>query len=345
VSNLFGRRLVMLPAVVAFELLLVATAPLTLFAALMVSAVTRSSRPVRSVSLLVAYSCVELQTLGRLARGVDDWDELMRDVLDDGYRVMHRTLDVTVVLEEGSATTEQLHAADGVIVLARHCGPGDSLFIAWLLASYHHLSLRIVLKKTLRWEPTVDIAGAHLPLCFVGSGGGKARRGVQTMATSLSAGGALLIFPEGGNFTWERWRESLHRLRERGEHLLARRARGRTHTLPPRPGGAVAALAAAPRADVLLLAHSGFSPDGRNRAWWQLPVHHRLTMRTVLLPAESVPRDEQGALEFLDRAWSQVDTWVEAHADKETPPANRRGLFQGDQMITERTGRCSARCR
>jgi len=74
-------------------------------------------------------------------------------------------------------------------------------------------------------------------------------------------------------------------------------------------------------------------------------VHHRLTMRTVLLPAESVPRDEQGALEFLDRAWSQVDTWVEAHADKETPPANRRGLFQGDQMITERTGRCSARCR
>jgi len=306
----------MLPTVVMFELLLIATAPLTLLIALMLSAGTRSSRPVRSLALLVAYSCIELETLGRVMRGgVHDWDALMRRVLDDGYRAMHRTLDVTVVLEEGSATTAQLQAADGVIVLARHCGPGDSLFIAWLLASYHRLSVRIVLKKTLRWEPTIDVAGDHLPLCFVGSGGGKAKRGVESLATSLTTGQALLIFPEGGNFTWERWRESLHRLRERGEHLLARRATRRTHTLPPRPGGAVAALAAAPNADVLLLAHSGFSPDGRNRAWWQLPVHHRLTMRTVLLPAATVPRDEERAREFLDNAWSQVDTWVEGHAD------------------------------
>ena len=327
-SGMFGRRAVMLPVVVGFELLLIATAPITLLIAALVSVASRSSRPVRSVALLVAYACLELQTLGRVARGVADWDALMRSVLDDGYRAMHRTLDVTVVLEEGSATTEQLQAADGVIVLARHCGPGDSLFIAWLLASYHRLSLRIVLKQALRWEPTVDVAGDHLPLCFVASGGGKARRGVESLATSLSTGSALLIFPEGGNFTWERWRASLRRLRERGEHLLARRAGERTHTLPPRPGGAAAALAAAPKADVLLLAHSGFSPDGRNRAWWQLPVHHQLTIRTVLLPADSVPRDEERAREFLEQAWSQVDTWVEDHADlnnEQAPGANAGG--------------------
>src|SRR3954464_14584571 len=265
--GLSGRRALMVPLVVAFELLLIATSPLSMVVATLVGTVCRSSRPVRTVALLVAYAGIELRTLARIARGVDDWDALMRDVLDEGYRAMHRTLDVTVALEEGSATTQQLQAADGVIVLARHCGPGDSLFIAWLLASYHQLSVRIVLKKTLRWGPTVDVAGDHLPLCFVGSGGGKARRGVETLATSLSAGQALLIFPEGGNFSWERWREALHRLRERGEHLWARRARHRTHTLPPRPGGAVAALLAAPNADVLLLAHSGFSPDGRNRPW------------------------------------------------------------------------------
>jgi len=314
-SRLFGRRALMVPLVVAFELLLIATSPLTLLVASLVGAACRSSRPVRTVALLVAYAGIELRTLARVARGVDDWDALMRDVLDEGYRAMHRTLDVTVALEEGSATTQQLQAADGVIVLARHCGPGDSLFIAWLLATYHRLSVRIVLKKALRWEPTIDVAGDRLPLCFVGSGGGKARHGVETLATSLTAGQALLIFPEGGNFTWERWREALHRLRERGEHVLARRARRRTHTLPPRPGGAVAALLAAPKADVLLLAHSGFSPDGRNRPWWQLPVHHRLTIRTVLLPAASVPRDEQEARQFLDQAWSQVDTWVESYAD------------------------------
>jgi 1-acyl-sn-glycerol-3-phosphate acyltransferase len=228
---------------------------------------------------------------------------------------MHRILDVQVVLENGSATTEQLQAASGVIVLARHCGPGDSLFIAWLLASYHRLSLRIVLKSTLRWEPAVDLAGDHLPLCFVSRGGSRARRGVESLAGSLAPGAALLIFPEGGNFSWERWRDSVRRLTMRGEHRWALRARRRTHTLPPRPGGAVAALAAAPDADVLLLAHSGFASDGRDRDWWRLPVHHRLTIRTVLLPAGLVPREEAAAREFLDRAWSQVDTWVEGHAD------------------------------
>lgn len=314
-NRLPGRWVLMLPLVVTVELLLVATGPLTLGVAAVVGAARRSSRPVRTVALLISYACLELRTLAQVARGVEDWEALMRTVLDEGYRAMHQTLDVAVVLEEGSATTEQLQSADGLIVLARHCGPGDSLFIAWLLAVHHRLSMRIVLKKTLRWEPTVDIAGGRLPLCFVGAGGGKARRGVEALAGALGRGQALLIFPEGGNFTWERWRESLHRLRERGEHMLARRASVRTHTLPPRPGGAVAALAAAPDADVLLLIHSGFAADGRDRTWWKLPVHRRLTMRTVLVPAGSVPRDEASAREFLDQAWSQVDTWVESHAD------------------------------
>jgi 1-acyl-sn-glycerol-3-phosphate acyltransferase len=310
-----GRRLVTVPVVVAFELLLIATCPLTLAVGLAASALARSSRPVRSVALLVAYAVIELQALSRVVHGVDDWDAFVREVLDDGYRAMHRILDVQVVLEAGSATTEQLHAARGVIVLARHCGPGDSLFIAWLLATYHQLSLRIVLKNALRWEPAVDLAGDHLPLCFVGHGGGKARRGVHSLAASLECGDALLIFPEGGNFSWERWRDALRGLTARGEHFWAQAARRRTHTLPPRPGGALAALAAAPDADVLLLAHSGFAADGRDRRWWRLPVHRRLTVRTVLIRASSVPREQTAARAFLDRAWTQVDTWVEGHSD------------------------------
>src|SRR5207248_508869 len=126
---------------------------------------------------------------------------------------------------------------------------------------------------------------------------------------------ALLLFPEGGNFSWERWREALRRLRRRGEHSWALMAGRRTHTLPPRPGGALAALAAAPDADVLLLAHSGFAADGRDRIWWRLPIHHQLTIRTVLVPAAAVPREEAAARAFLEQAWTQVDTWVEGHAD------------------------------
>jgi len=309
-----GRRIVMVPVVVLVELLVIATAPLTLAIAAVVGALTRSSRPVRSVAVVVAYAVIELWTLQRLRDDSVDGDELARDVLDRGYRALERILDVQVVLEDGSASTDRLQQSRGLIVLSRHCGPGDSLFVAWLLAVHHRLALRVVLKSALRWEPVVD-AGAHvLPLCFVSSGGDGAREGVRTTASALRPGEALLLFPEGGNFSWQRWREAIAHLTRRGEHRWARRARRRTHTLPPRPGGAVAALAAAPQADVLLIAHSGLAKDGRDRPWWRLPVHQQLVVRTMLVPADEVPRDDEPAREFLDEAWSRVDTWVESHA-------------------------------
>ncbi len=313
--NRWARRLIMLPLVVLTEIAILLTAPLTLAAAGVASLALRSSRPVRSVLLVVAYAGIELSTLVTLRRGVEDWDELVRIVLDRGYRAMQRSLDVTVRLEDGSPTREQLAESKGVIVLARHCGPGDSLFIAWLLAVHYRLTLRIVLKQLLRLDPTVDLAGDHLPLCFVRPGGQRARRGITELAGGLGAGESLLLFPEGGNFTWSRWHAAIESLARRGELIRARRARMQTHTLPARPGGALAALGAAPDADVLLLAHSGLSDDGRDRPWWRVPIHQELVIRTVLIPAAAVPRDDAGARAFLDRAWSQVDTWVEGHAD------------------------------
>jgi hypothetical protein len=123
------------------------------------------------------------------------------------------------------------------------------------------------------------------------------------------------LFPEGNNFSWPRWRAALEHLEARGQLSTVRRALRRTHTLPPRVGGALAALSAAPQADVLLLAHSGFSRDGRDRPWWRVPMRRDLVVRTVLIPAAQVPREEARVREFLDQAWSQVDTWVEGHTD------------------------------
>lgn len=308
------RRSLMLTFVVCLEVVVVASAPLSLLVAAVLCLLTRSTRPARSVALLVGYSLVELSALLRIAGGVRDWDALAREIVSRGYDVFRRVLDVAVVVEDGSATDDELLSPHGVIVLARHCGPGDSLFIAWLLMVRHRLRLRIVLKQAMRWEPSVDLAGDHLPFCFVRRRS-RASADVGSLAAGLRKGEALLLFPEGGNFSWSRWREAIARLRSAGDHGEARRALRRTHTLPPRPGGASAALAAAPRADVLLLAHSGFGPDGRDRPLWRLPVHHELVIRTVLLPAAAVPRDPDGVLRFLDEAWSQVDTWVEGHAE------------------------------
>lgn len=310
-----ARRVVVLPIVVTLETMVIVASPLLFAAAAVVSVLSRSSRPVRTVALVIAYAGIELWTLAQLSRGVDDWDCLVARVLDGGYQAMRRILSVPLSIEADSPSPADIGRSNGLIVLARHCGPGDSVFVAWLLAVHYGLSLRIVLKNLLRLEPTIDVAARHLPFYFVGGRSGSAREGIAELASTLSRGDALLLFPEGENFSWPRWHAAIHHLRMQGEHARATRARRHTHTLPPHLGGALAALSAAPRADVLLIAHSGFSLDGRDRPWWRVPMRQQLTVRPVLISAGRVPRDESGARDFLDRAWSQVDTWVEGHSD------------------------------
>lgn len=310
------RRAVTIPLVIAFEVLIIVSSPVLLAVAAVASAATRSTRPIRSVLLVLAYAVIELRVLVRIAQARDgDWAVLPRDVLATAYRALRAILDVRVTLEDGSVTAGQLaETGRPLVVLARHCGPGDSLFIAWLLIVHYGLRLRIVLKSALRMEPTVDLAGPHLPLCFVGAGGRRARRRIKQLAASMSAGDAFLLFPEGGNFSWPRWRRAIAKLVSAGRYAAARRARRRTHTLPPHHGGAGAALLGAPAADVLLLTHSGFAPDGRDRPWWLLPVHRTLLMRTTVVPSASVPRDDAALTAWLDATWSTVDNWVAGHS-------------------------------
>jgi hypothetical protein len=307
------RRALTVPAVVMVEVLLLITAPLLLVVAALASAGARSARPLRSTVLVLAYAAIELSALNRLRRGVDDPNVLLREVLIRAYRAVRRILDVRVALEAGSATREQLATCKGLVVLARHCGPGDSLFIAWLLVVHYQLRLRVVLKAVLRLEPTLDLAGDHLPLCFIGPNRRRARGRIHTVAASMSTGDALLLFPEGGNFSGPRWRHAVAALTARAGYDKARRARGRTYTLPPHLGGVLAALTGAPTADVLLLAHSGFARDGRDRPWWQLPVHRTLVIRTALAPSATIPREPATLATWLDTAWSEVDTWVHRH--------------------------------
>ena len=102
------RRVLTVPAVVMLEVLLLVTAPLLLLVATIASAGTGSSRALRSTALVLAYAAIELSTLNRLRRGVDDPNVLLHKVLISAYRTVRRILDVRVALEAGSATREQL---------------------------------------------------------------------------------------------------------------------------------------------------------------------------------------------------------------------------------------------
>ncbi|AKS32465.1 lysophospholipid acyltransferase family protein [Mycolicibacterium goodii] len=310
------RRAVTVPVVTVLMLCVLLYAPPLMALAVVADLVLRSSRPTRTVAAVVAYAALELRALARLLRGDQDGDRFMRDFVGMIYTVARRVLDVEVLLDTDAIEPDAVPRGEPVLVLSRHCGPGDSLLVTWLLTFHYRLRTRIVLKGLLRCEPVLDLAGdlGHPDgsLCFLSRRGKRARAQIRELAASLGAGDALLLFPEGGNFTWARWREAIGRLRASGRLREARRAWRQSYTLPPRTGGAAAALAGAPQANVLVVTHSGFSADGRARPWWRLPVHRRLVVHVTLVSAaELPPREELGA--WLRDVWSAVDAWVAEH--------------------------------
>jgi 1-acyl-sn-glycerol-3-phosphate acyltransferase len=307
------RRAVTVPLVTVLMIGILIVWPLLLAVGGAAGLVARSSLPVRTLGVVMAYALLELRALWKLLRGGQDCDQFVRDILERAYTVGRRTLNVEVLLDTASPTPDQIPRGEPVIVLSRHCGPGDTLLVAWLLNIHYRLELRLVLKAVLRCEPVLDLAGDLGCLCFLHHLSEHARKQIHDLAASLEGGQALLLFPEGGNFTWARWRTAITRLRSSGRLREARRAWRQSHTLPPRTGGAAAAMSGAPSANVVVLTHTGFSPDGRARAWWRLPMNRRLLVRTVLVPSgELPPPDELGP--WLERTWSQVDAWVAGHA-------------------------------
>jgi len=140
----------------------------------------------------------------------------------------------------------------------------------------------------------------------------------------------MLLFPEGANFSWPRWRKAITELRSTRGFRAARRALRQSHTLPPRSAGAAAAVAGAPNANILVVTHNGFCADGRARPWWQLPIHRQLLIRTVVVPAARIPPPTRVG-PWLERTWTQVDAWVAAHAEQGDPaPASECSGVHGD---------------
>jgi 1-acyl-sn-glycerol-3-phosphate acyltransferase len=308
------RRVMTVPAITALMLFVLLAGPIVLVVAGVAGLVTRSSRPARSVALVMAYALIELRTLAKLLGGDRDCDRLMLDFGGMAYDAVRRLLDVEVVLDPASVDPHQIPDDAPVIVLSRHCGPGDSILIAWLLMTVYQLQLRVVAKAALRLEPVFDFAGQLGCVCFLNRGAG-ARQQIGDLTASLSDRQALLLFPEGANFSVSRWRATIAELRSTGRIRAAARAIRQSHTLPPRAGGAAAAVAGAPSANVLVLTHTGFCPDGRARRWWQLPIHRQFVVHTELFPAGECPQPDEIS-DWLEQTWTRVDSWVAKQTDQ-----------------------------
>jgi 1-acyl-sn-glycerol-3-phosphate acyltransferase len=225
------------------------------------------------------------------------------------------------------ASRAVLYPGRPLIVACRHAGPGDSFTLIHALMHWYDREPRVVLKDTLAWDPAVDVVMNRIPARFVSPGKGSQdfEAQIADLARNLDENDAFVIFPEGGNFTPERRRRGIERLRRLGLERMARRAEQMTHVLAPRPGGLLAALDAAPEADVVLVAHTGLDHMLTvGDVWRELPMDKVITMRWWQVPRDEIPAEREARIDWLFAWWERIDEWVDEHRPRDIPRRRTR---------------------
>ncbi len=252
---------------------------------------------------------------------------IMRWYLDLVFGAAARTFGLRVEVEEPEADPEAQAArlTRPVIVLSRHAGPGDSFLLVRHLLSVYGRRPRVVMKATLQLDPGVDVVANRVPNVFVQrhrAGEKLFTEQIERLARGLDRAGALVIFPEGGNWTPGRWQRGIRRLERAGRRDLAARAREMPHLLPPRPGGALAAAQACPAADVIFVAHAGLDRLVTVGDFWRnLPIGHVVRAKWWRVPASQVPRSEEHETQvlWLYDWWKRIDSWISENRPDAAP--------------------------
>lgn len=222
-------------------------------------------------------------------------------------RRAHRLLGVTVHLDaDGQAALEPAPA----IVLCRHVSLLDASLPS-LLYQRRGLHVRSVIMAELLADPGVDLLYGRLGNVFIPRDNGpEARMAVSALANGLDHSTVAIIFPEGRLFQAALAQRFLAKLAVT-DPLREARLAGLRHVLPPRPGGVAALLAAAPDADVVVMAHVGldeyasFSELAR-----QVPLRTPVLVTAWRIARADIPGDGPEQTQWLDQQWIRMDAWV-----------------------------------
>jgi len=317
------RRVAVAPLVLAAELALIAAAPALAAIAAALSPLFGGCRPVRALAIVLAYAtghvaavagCAALWAAGLAGRHGPHY-AILRWWVGGMARTALRVARVRVTIHGSELAEAALSAPERpVVVLSIHSGEGDSLLVLDHLLRRHRRRPRIVMHEALALDPLIDMIGKRLPNRFVDPRGGNTEVEIAAMSRELGARDAVLIFPEGGNFTAERRRRSIERLEQRGHAEEAEWARAMRHLSAPRPGGALAALESAPDADVVFIAHHGF-PDSMRDAWRELSEPTTVQVEMWLVRSDELPEGQDQRIDWLFEWWLRLDRWVARRAE------------------------------
>ncbi len=333
---LLARRL-LIPVLIAFEILLLVGLALGAVIGLLVGLADRRLRLLKVALMGMAYIVAEVLALISCA-GVWALQPLRRREWYDrvNLRILVAALGAILgagrvllgfrVVVDEPPSLSPLDNNEPVIVLARHGGIGDSYTLVWLLASRYQRRPRVVLKEVLLWEPLLDVALNRLGACFLSRRAdqdGDPASKIGILARDLGAGDALLLFPEGGNWTPRRRLRAIARLRVDRKPEAGRKAQLMEHVLPPHPDGVLACLQARPDLAVVVFAHTGLDKITSVAAVWHA-IPFRTPMTVGWWPTVPPPPDPEGQLNWLTTEWAVVDEWIGAvGSGPRSPPQSR----------------------
>ncbi len=331
------RRVVLAPAVIVVTVLLLTTVPIWLIVAAVLSPLFPGRmRPLRLLWLVIMHLVLESIMLVELfglwiASGFGyfirrPWFERVHYDIAQTYLIIffreaRRVLRLKIVTQGPSPDA---FPGEPLLVCCRHAGPGDSFTLMYALMHWYGREPRVVLKDTLAWDPAIDVILNRVPSRFI-SPNPKAGDDLETqigeLARNLDENDAFVIFPEGGNFTPERRTRAIVKLRRLGLEAMARRAENMENVLAPRPGGLIAALDAAPDADIVLVAHTGLDHMLTvGDVWRELPMDKQIIMRWWRVPRNEIPDGRDDRIDWLFSRWEEIDRWIAEHRPVDLAP-------------------------
>jgi 1-acyl-sn-glycerol-3-phosphate acyltransferase len=336
------RRFVVAPAVITLTVLVWITLPLWFIGAAALSPLLPGRwRPLRLLWVVIMYLTAEslllLVLLGLWLASGFGWRirspyfagihyDLVQFVLVFFFREARRVLALRIRTDGPGPSA---HPDRPVLVCCRHAGPGDSFTLMYALLHWYGREPRVVLKDTLAWDPAIDVILRRIPARFISPSPGRGEEveaQIAALAHNLDSNDAFVIFPEGGNFTPQRRERAIERLHRLGMERMAQRAEAMIHVLAPRPGGLLAALEAAPEADVVMVAHTGLDHLLTvGDVWRELPMDKQIVMRWWEVPRAEIPAGRDAQIDWLYGWWERVDRWIAENRPEDLPSRGSSG--------------------